>query len=105
MDNQERAQLLLDQEQTQTEITRLKRELHEHGDDLARLSQQLHSGPENIVFPNAPAPLGNIPPELMRAQGHIWEKVSDMTGIAQKIQSYRAALKKLNHIQSRLQSR
>jgi hypothetical protein len=105
MDNQERAQLLLENEKAEAEVARLKRELFEDGDILGRLAQQLHTKPENIVFSNAPSPLGNIPPELINAQGYQWEKVGDMTKVAQRIQNYRAALKNLWNVKSKLQSR
>lgn len=105
MNDQERGQLLLDQERTEQHVQQLQHELKQHASNLTLLAQMLQSQPERVVFSNAPDNLGSHGSEYQNSRSIPWDNVDVARVIAQKIQDLRSAKKKLMSIQSQLASR
>jgi hypothetical protein len=105
MNDEERGRLLVEKEKAEQKLHYLQRELKQHADVFTEFAQKLRSGPETIVFANAPGNLGSHGPELLNAPAIPWDKVDSIAEVAQKIQDLRAAQKNLMTIQSKLASR
>lgn len=102
MDRQARAQLLLEQEETATQIRELRSALQHAGKILAALGTTLARAPEATTFANAPLPLGHMPLHLMHSKAFDWNSIPDKTALAQKIQTLRELQEKLEDISRRL---
>ena len=102
MERQERAQLLLEQEETETQIRELRSALQHAGRILAAIGDALARSPESTTFANAPPPLGHMPLQLMHSKPFDWNSIPDKTAVAQKIQALRELHEKLADIQRRL---
>jgi hypothetical protein len=102
MDRQERAQLLLEQEETGARIQELRSALQHAGRILGALGNALAGSPESTTFANAPPPLGHMPLQLMHSKAFDWNSIPDKTAVAQKIQELRDLHEKLADIQQRL---
>lgn len=105
MSDQDRGALLLQQEQIQNQIQQIRQQLTTASQMMSRFAAQLTQRPENIVFSNAPSPLGNFGPELMGAPSIEWNQLKGalgLEGIAQLIQDLRAKEKELQQVQQRL---
>ena len=105
MNEQERGQLLVDQEKAEERIQQLKRDLRRHADNYADFAQRLRSQPEKVIFSNAPDNLGTYGMEAFGAPAMQWEELDVLRQVAQKIQDLRAAQQDLRNIQSKLSSR
>ena len=102
MDRQERAQLLLEQEETGAQIHELRSALQHAGRILGALGNALSGSPESTTFANAPPPLGHMPLQLMHSKAFDWNSIPDKGAVAQKIQDLRDLHEKLADIQQRL---
>ena len=102
MDRQERAQLLLEQEETGTRIQELRAALQHAGKILAALGNSVAASPETTTFANAPPPLGHMPLNLMHSRAFDWNSIPDKSVVAQKIQDLRELQEKLADVQRRL---
>jgi hypothetical protein len=102
MDRQERAQLLLEQEETTAQINELRAALQHAGKILSAIGGSLAGSPEDTTFANAPPPLGHMPLHLMHSKAFDWNSIPDKAAIAQKIQDLRALHEKLADLQRRL---
>lgn len=102
MDRQERARLLLEQEETGAQIGELRTALQHAGKILASIGSALAHSPEDTTFANAPAPLGHMPLRLMHSKAFDWNSIPDKTSIAQRIQDLRGLHEKLADLQRRL---
>ena len=102
MDRQERAQLLLEQEETEAQIVELRSALQHAGRILAALGNMLADAPERTAFANAPGPLGHMPLQLMHGKTFEWNSIPDKIAVAQKIQDLRDLQDKLTQLQRRL---
>ena len=102
MDRQERAQLLLEQEETGAQIHELRSALQHAGRILGALGNALSGSPESTTFANAPAPLGHMPLQLMHGKTFEWNSIPDKAAVAQKIQDLRDLQDKLTQLQRRL---
>jgi hypothetical protein len=102
MDRQERAQLLLEQEETGAQILELRSALQHAGRILSALGNALAGSPESTTFANAPPPLGHMPLQLMHTKAFDWNSIPDKATVAQKIQNLRDLHEKLADIQQRL---
>jgi hypothetical protein len=102
MDRQERAQLLLEQEETEAQIRELRSALQHAGRILAALGNALAGSPESTTFANAPPPLGHMPLQLMHSKAFDWNSIPEKATVAQKIQDLRDLHEKLADIQQRL---
>jgi len=104
MDREERARLLLEQEETGTQIRELRSALQHAGKILAAMGSALAASPEDTTFANAPPPLGHMPLHLMHSKAFDWNSIPDKAGIAQKIQQLRGLQEKLADLQRRLKA-
>ena len=98
MERQERAQLLLEHEETEARIAELRAALQHAGKILAGLGAALAASPETTTFANAPPPLGHMPLRLMHSRAFDWNSIPDRTTVAQKIQDLRALQERLLEI-------
>lgn len=98
MDRQERAQLLLEHEETTTRIAELRSALQHAGKVLAGLGAALAASPETTTFANAPPPLGHMPLHLMHSRAFDWNAIPDRVALAQKIQELRALQERLQEL-------
>lgn len=103
MERHERAQLLLEQEETKARIAELRTALQHAGKILAGLGAALAASPESTTFANAPPPLGHMPLHLMHSRTFDWNSIPDRTTVAQKIQDLRALHERLQEIDRLLQ--
>jgi hypothetical protein len=104
MDRQERARLLLEQEETGTQIGELRAALQHAGKILSAIGTALANSPEATTFANAPPPLGHMPLHLMHSKAFDWNSIPDKASIAQKIQDLRALHEKLADVQRQLKA-
>lgn len=104
MDESERGKLFVEKEKAEKHVEQLEKELTRHGECLSMLGQQLKSNPARIIFANAPGNLGSFGLELTNAPSFSWQDVDVIEKVAQKIQDFRAAEKRLSDINSRLRS-
>lgn len=102
MDRQERARLLLEQEETGAQINELREALQHAGKILSAIGTALAGSPESTTFANAPPPLGHMPLHLIHSKAFDWNSIPDKASIAQKIQDLRALQEKLVDLQQRL---
>jgi hypothetical protein len=102
MDRQERAQLLLEQEETETRVRELRSALQHAGKILACLGNCVAAAPETTTFANAPAPLGHMPLQLMHSKAFDWNSIPDRVTLAQKIQDLRALQERLVEVRQLL---
>ena len=110
MTREERAMLLLEQEETTLAIAKLRTMLTRTADFMAVLASQLKNNPEKVLFSNAPDGLGKTPEpllhdHLLHVQGVEWQvalKYLDVHCIAQTIQDLREAEARLSDVQWRL---
>jgi len=102
MERRERAQLLLELEETEAQIRELRSALQHAGKILAGLGAALAESPERTTFANAPPPLGHMPLQLMHAKAFDWNSIPDKITLAQKIQQLRGMQEKVAEIQQRL---
>jgi hypothetical protein len=98
MDRQERAQLLLEQEETNSRVRELRSALQHAGKILAGLGAALAASPESTTFANAPPPLGHMPLQLMHSRAFDWNSIPDRVTLAQKIQDLRTLQERLQEI-------
>lgn len=102
MDRQIRAQLLLEEEETQAHIVELRAALQHAGQILAAVGQALAASPETTTFANAPPPLGHMPLSLMHSKAFDWNSIPEKGVLAQKIQDLRDLQDKLVDVKRRL---
>lgn len=98
MDRQERAQLLLEHEETTAQIAELRSALQHAGKVLAGLGAALAASPETTTFANAPPPLGHMPLHLMHSRAFDWNSIPDRVALAQKIQQLRTLQERLQEV-------
>lgn len=103
MERQERAQLLLEQEETGARIRELRAALQHAGKIMTALGAALSGAPENTTFANAPPPLGHMPMHLMHGQAFDWNSIPDKASIARRIQDLRELYERLAELQRKLQ--
>src|SRR5437868_2899505 len=99
MKREERGLLLVEKEEAEKDVERLKRELKAVGELLSQIGEGLATQPERVRFRNAPGDLGSFGPEVLSGPSFDWSQVGDMAGTARMIQDLRAAVTRLERLE------
>ena len=102
MDKQQRGLLLVEKEEAEGNIKRLREQLQATGHVFLQLANNLINDPARIIFTNAPGTLGEFTTEYMRGPSVDWNQFPTKEETAQNIQDLRRELKRLSDLNARL---
>jgi len=104
MDKQERGLLLADQEELESKIASIKKQLLGMGTVWKNISLAITSNPEKVIFSNAPEEFSDVPMSLLNAPSFNWKKIPKIEIMAKLIQNLRAEIDRLTDVQRKLSS-